>query len=48
MWMLRMELPQCDGRPREYSLAHLSVIRPLVRVIARGGKGKEPLRKWLM
>ena len=35
MWMARVELPQCEGCPSEYSLAHLSVIRSSVRVMQR-------------
>ena len=40
MWMPRMELLQCEGRPREYSLAHLSVIRPVDKSYCKRRKGK--------
>ena len=40
-WIPRVELAQCEGHPREYSLAHLSVIRPSDKSYCKRQKGEE-------
>lgn len=46
MWMPKVELPQCEGCPREYSFAHLSIIRSSDKSYCKRRKGEGTKLAW--